>query len=113
MCWVTTTSNVCAVMLESLQARMALVGADAAKAALARMDAELALPPGYTPSLHGGTSSNKQDSTGHATSTGGINSHASSGGTRSGNKPQQDESAVEGLQRLVANVSCVVITTDV
>jgi hypothetical protein len=87
---------------------MALVGADAAKAALARMDAELALPPSYTPSLHSGTSSNShtQDSTGHATSTGGSNSHAGSAGTRSGNKPQQDESAVEGLQRLVADVSC-------
>lgn len=90
---------------------MALMGADAAKAALSKLNAECALPLGYAPpdlrSFAPSESSNtKQDSAQHVAgmldTSGG---HAGSAGRSKTEMAQDDGSAVESLQRLVADVS--------
>lgn len=91
---------------------MALVGADAAKAALSKLNAECALPLGYAPDLlslapRGSSSNNStQDSAGNASgpldTSGG---RAGSAGRGKKDRQQDDGSVVETLQRLVADVS--------
>jgi hypothetical protein len=96
------------LMFCCLQARAALVAADAAKAALSKLDAELVVPPGYSPSTSGtGDSAGSNVSTAAAGtgSPGGDKARgASSAGHKKGDKVQ-DGTAAESLQRLVADVS--------
>lgn len=95
------------LLLLLLQARVALVGADAAQAALSKLDAELAPPPGYADSrtTSGNTSSAPIDSTGHtATGTGVSQGRAGTASQRRGDHAQEANLA-QGLQRHVADVS--------
>jgi hypothetical protein len=87
---------------------MASIASDAAKAALAQLDAELVLPPGYKPCLdqHSTSSVHSNESTGSASgSAGAPQGKPASAGQRKGNVTQQQGSVAEELQRLVADVS--------
>jgi hypothetical protein len=90
-----------------LQARMALVGSDAAKAALAQLDAELVLPPGYTPcqDQHSTSSARSSEATGSAGSATTPQGKPASAGQRKQDTAQQQGSVAEELQKLVADVS--------
>lgn len=85
----------------ALQARAALVGTDAAKAALVKLNGELVVPAHYTPSLslHTHNPGNSTGSEGSASTTKGRAASAK------GSVEQKTGSIAEDLQRLVADVS--------
>lgn len=102
-----------------VQARVALVGVDAAKAALSKADGDVGLPVGYAPALHSylqtsnnstssSTSGRAQAPAAGANSDSGKRPHSTAGtGHRRGDKSSQESlGVVEDLQRLVADVSC-------